>query len=124
MEIIYNNNKTIDDSLLNSDLSKSKNLDKSFFNKKTKSKEVSLIKLKNIIENNSILNYPYDFLSSKSIIKPIIKINLIDNINLNYLCINAEDSCIINSFADILAFKFPQALAVVPTVFLLLFVAL
>lgn len=87
MEILINKTKTEEQSIL-SDTQDTKRYNQItnsvFFNKNTKSEEISIQNLKVIIEDNLILNYPYNFLSldkTKQAIPPIIIINLVDNVN-------------------------------------------
>jgi hypothetical protein len=88
MKILINKTNTNNQSIL-SDINGNKRLNKItnsiFFNESTKSKELSIQDLKIHIEINQILNYPYEFLSldkSQQCIPSIIKINLVDNINI------------------------------------------
>ena len=84
MEIIINKQKINNNSLLNEEVLQTEK-ESIFFNEVTKSKELSLRELKYFLENNQVLNYPYDFLSldgSKNIVPALIKINLVDNINI------------------------------------------
>lgn len=56
-----------------------------WFNNETETKEISIEELRTILETNNLLNYPNEFLSldnSNQTIPSIIKINLVDNINI------------------------------------------
>lgn len=88
MKILLNNEQTTKKSVF-SDITnneKQNKLENSiFFNQETRRNEISLQELKDLLENNDLLNYPYDFLSldgSKEIVPALIKINLVDNINI------------------------------------------
>lgn len=83
MEITYNKESINEDSLLNEEVLITKPT--IWFNIGTQSEEVSIEDLKDKIENSSLLNYPYQFLSldgSKEPIPPVITINFVDNINV------------------------------------------
>ena len=93
MKIIINNEKTNNESLL-SDISSGKKFKSKtnliYFNEKTETEEISIEDLKTILETNNLLNYTHDFLSldySSKKIPSIIRINLVDNINIP----NSED---------------------------------
>lgn len=88
MKILLNNEQTTKKSVF-SDITNNEKYNKLensiFFNQETRSNEISLQELKDLLENNDLLNYPYDFLSldgSKNIVPALIKINLVDNINI------------------------------------------